>query len=83
MIRYLIRLNYKYDDLKEPKRTLFFFLVLMPVICCSQLVFAHFFGNKGYIYWAILMLFIVFVRMTPTLYFLRHGKDFKEEENKK
>jgi uncharacterized protein YybS (DUF2232 family) len=80
MLKKFCKLNYKYDNLPEPKRTLFFFLCLMPIICFSQLIFIHLVGDtKGYLSWAILMLALVGIRMSPTIYFLINKKDYDEE----
>jgi hypothetical protein len=80
MMKKLCYLNYKYDNLKEPNRTLFFFFVLMPLICLTQIVLPHFMGvPRGYLCWAFMMLVIVFIRMAPTFYFLIHGKDYKQD----
>jgi len=38
MIKSILKANSWYDDLKEPNRTLFFFFVLIPLICGSQLL---------------------------------------------
>lgn len=81
MIKKLCYWNFKYDNLKESKRTLFFFLILMPVICISQILFTHFLGDAiGYLCWGILMLVLVFIRMCPTIYYLMYCKEYDEED---
>ena len=65
MIKNIIKVNRWYDELVEPKRTLFFFFVLVPIIFGSQFLLTTFLGNIGYIYWSLLILLLVVFRMMP------------------
>jgi len=83
MIKSILKANSWYDDLKEPNRTLFFFFVLMPLICGSQLLFTIIFGDDGYIYWSFLVMFLVAFRMIPSIVDIRnmHKKRKKLEKD--
>ena len=71
MIRLILRANIWYDSMKEPNRTLFFFLVLLPIVCGSQYLIEYIFNiseSKALIIWAFTMLALVLLRMTPTIF---------------
>ncbi|HPZ23820.1 MAG TPA: hypothetical protein PLC25_03165 [Bacilli bacterium] len=65
MIKYIINANRWYDTLKDPNRTLFFFLVILPLICGTQPLFFILYGDIGYAYWGIWMFILVLFRMIP------------------
>jgi hypothetical protein len=67
MIKSILKANSWYDNLKEPNRTLFFFFVLLPLICGTQFLLTSICGEMGYIYWAFWMMFLVIFRMTPSI----------------
>jgi hypothetical protein len=83
MIKSILKANSWYDDLKEPNRTLFFFFVLMPLICGSQFLLDTIYGDIGYIYWAFCMFALVIFRMTPSIVDIRnmHKKRKKLEKD--
>jgi len=64
MIKLIIKANKSYDSMKEPNRTFFFILVLLPLIG-SQFLLTTIFGNKGFIYWAFWILILTIFRMIP------------------
>jgi hypothetical protein len=65
MIKSIIKANSWYDNLAEPKRTLFFFFVLAPLLFGTQFLLTTFLGNVGYIYWALWIMLVVIFRMVP------------------
>ena len=65
MINYIIKCNNWYDSLKEPKRTLFFFFILVPLICGTQLLLTTLYNEVGYIYWSIWVSILAMFRMVP------------------
>jgi len=65
MIKSIIKANSWYDNMVEPKRTLFFFFILAPIIFGSQFLLTTSLGEIGYIYWALLVLVLVIFRMVP------------------
>jgi hypothetical protein len=65
MIKLIIRANKSYDNMKEPNRTFFFILVLLPLIIGSQFLLTTIFGDKGFIYWALWILILTIFRMIP------------------
>lgn len=65
MIKNIIKANRWYDNLVEPKRTLFFFFVITPIVFGSQFLFTTFLGEIGYIYWSLLVLLLLIFRMVP------------------
>ena len=67
MIKWIVKANSWYDTMKEPNRTLFFFFVLLPLICGSQILLTTFFGDIGYIYWSVWVMIMVLFRMTPSI----------------
>ncbi len=71
MIKSIIKANSWYDNMVEPKRTLFFFFVLVPIIFGSQFLLTTFLGNIGYIYWSLLILLLVIFRMVPVFIDIR------------
>ena len=79
MIKSIIRANNWYDTLKETKRTLFFFFVLIPLICGSQILLTTFLGYIGYIYWAVWIMVLVLFRMTPSIVDIKNTH--KERKN--
>lgn len=81
MINSILRANNWYDTLKEPNRTLFFFFVLIPLICGSQILLTTFLGDIGYIYWAFWILIMVLFRMTPSIVGIKNLH--KERKNSK
>jgi len=83
MIKSIIKANSWYDDLKEPNRTLFFFFVLLPLICGSQLLLTTIFDKWGYVYWGFWMMFLVAFRMIPSIVDTRnmHKKRKKLEKD--
>jgi hypothetical protein len=83
MIKSILKANSWYDDLKEPNRTLFFFFVLMPLICGSQFLLTTFLGDIGYIYWAVWVMIMVLFRMTPSIVDIKdmHKKRKKIEKD--
>jgi hypothetical protein len=52
------RLNKSYDNLHP-----FIQLLILMIFVGSQMIFTHFFGDTGYIYWAILTLLLIIFRM--------------------
>ena len=81
MIKLILKANIWYDNIKEPKRTLFFFLLIMPIIVVSQYVLTRYLGDKvGYITWASLMLLIVSFRMLPSLHEIFSGKNSDDKK---
>ena len=83
MIKSILKANSWYDNLKEPNRTLFFFFVLMPLICGSQILLTTFLGDIGYIYWAVWVMIMVLFRMTPSIVDIKdmHKKRKKIEKD--
>ena len=66
MIKSIIKANSWYDNLKEPKRSLLFFSVMIPVII-SQYFLTEWLGSIGYIYCALFLLVFVIFRMVPPI----------------
>ena len=54
------RLNKSYDNLHPLIR-----LVILMIFVGSQMIFTQFFGDIGYIYWAVLMLLLTVFRIIP------------------
>jgi hypothetical protein len=52
------RLNKSYDKLHPLLQVL-----ILMIFVGSQMIFTHFFGDAGYIYWAILTLLLLIFRM--------------------
>jgi len=52
------RLNNSYDKLHPLLQ-----LLILMIFVGSQMIFTHFFGDAGYIYWAILTLLLLIFRM--------------------
>jgi hypothetical protein len=52
------RLNKSYDKLHPLLQ-----LLILMIFVGSQMIFTHFFGDAGYIYWAILTLLLIIFRM--------------------
>jgi len=52
------RLNKSYDNLHP-----FIQLLILMIFVGSQMIFTHFFGDAGYIYWDILTLLLIIFRM--------------------
>ena len=65
MIKWIVKANSWYDTMKEPNRTLFFFFVILPLICGTQLLLTTIYGDIGFIYWSIWIMIMVLFRMTP------------------
>jgi hypothetical protein len=65
MIKWIVKANSWYDTMKEPNRTLFFFFVLLPLICGTQLLLTNIYGDIGFVYWSIWIMILVLFRMTP------------------
>ena len=78
MIKLILKYNRLYDNMIEPKRTLFFFFVLVPIIFGSQMVLTTIFNEWGYIIWLIFILLVVAFRMTPVFV----GKNDENSEPK-
>ena len=78
MIKLILKYNRLYDNMIEPKRTLFFFFVLVPIIFGSQMVLTTIFNEWGYIIWSIFILLVVAFRMTPVFV----GKNDENSEPK-
>ena len=65
MIKWIIKANSWYDTMKEPNRTLFFFFVILPLICGTQFLLTTIYGDIGFIYWGIWIMIMVLFRMIP------------------
>lgn len=78
MIKLILKYNRLYDNMNEPKRTLFFFFVLVPIIFGSQMVLTTIFNERGYIIWSIFIILVVAFRMTPVFV----GKNDENSEPK-
>ena len=81
MIKLILKYNRLYDNMNEPKRTLFFFFVLVPIIFGSQMVLSSIFDAWGYIIWSIFIMIVVAFRMTPVFVDIKKMHSENENEN--
>lgn len=65
MIKWIVKANSWYDTMKEPNRTLFFFFVILPLICGTQPILTTIYGDIGFIYWGIWIMIMWLFRMMP------------------
>ena len=80
MIKYLIRLNYKYGNLPFFKKMVSFILMFTIPIILANLICIKF--NKFDFLFLSMMSVIVIWRMIPSFYYLKNGKDLDVHDKK-
>ncbi len=74
MMKFLVRLNYRFDNLPEIKRLLLISLiVIFPIIIIELLSIYTSIKLDKFLY--VYLMILIGFRMLPTIYYLINGKD--------